>query len=102
MSLTLLARKTLPQLFGSVRPVSRYIFSRSFSTTLEIPAESVQLSENNQRLVVNWKDSPSDQFPFVWRRDNCQCSLCFDSSSQSRTINLSLFKTDIQPRHAVS
>jgi len=100
MSLTLLTRKTLPQLFGSVRQVSLHISSRNFSTTLEIPAESLQLSEKNRRLVVNWKNSPSDQFPFVWLRDNCQCSQCFDSSSQSRTINLSLFKTDIQPRHA--
>lgn len=37
------------------------------------------------------------RFPFVWLRDNCQCSECFHSPSNSRTIDIEQFNFDVKP-----
>lgn len=52
---------------------------------------SVKEVNSTNRLVVQWEDNSKDDYPLVWLRDNCQCSACFDESSQSRTINFEKF-----------
>lgn len=75
------------KVWGSVRSVS-----------------SLSYEETTNRLVINWKDEScnADEFPIVWLRDNCQCSECFASSSQSRAINLGNFRLDHKPKNTVS
>jgi gamma-butyrobetaine dioxygenase len=65
-------------------------------------ASSVGIQENTNRLIVNWKDNLTDEYPLVWLRDNCQCPACFDQSSQSRTINFSHFQLNQNFKHLVS
>lgn len=39
------------------------------------------------------------KFPLVWLRDNCQCSMCFDALSKSRTIDWAKFQlSDATPK----
>ncbi|KAI9555785.1 hypothetical protein GHT06_018301 [Daphnia sinensis] len=59
----------------------------------------VGIEEKRNRLVVQWKENLTDEYPLVWLRDNCQCSACFDQSSQSRTINFSQFQLNQALRH---
>jgi len=74
------------------------------ASKIRSPVQSVSsfnLEEATNRLVIRWKDevSGTDAFPLVWLRDNCQCPLCFASSSQSRAINLGNFKLDQKPKN---
>lgn len=45
-----------------------------------------ELSDNNTNLT----------YPTIWLRDNCQCTECFHTGSQSRTINWELFDVNIK------
>ena len=38
------------------------------------------------------------EFPWVWLRDNCQCSKCYEPISQCRIVNLTEWDLDIRPR----
>lgn len=62
----------------------------------------VGIEDKHNRLVVHWKESLTDEYPLVWLRDNCQCSACFNQSSQSRTINFSQFQLNQTLRHLVN
>ena len=63
---------------------------------------SVKVEDATNRLVIRWKDNISDAFPHMWLRDNCQCSSCYNSSTQSRTINMQDFQMNHTPKSAVS
>ncbi len=68
-----------------------------------ISVSHVKLDPNSNRLSIRWEGKTQDnQYPLVWLRDNCQCPLCFDSSSQSRTINLADFNIEHKLRAVVS
>jgi len=57
------------------------------------------LDIEKRRLVVDPEDgsSPKDEYPWIWLRDNCQCSSCYESQAQSRIINLSEYDLNIKP-----
>ena len=65
-------------------------------------ASCVNFDASRNQLVVRWADKNDDHpYPLVWLRDNCQCPLCYDSSSQSRTITFAQFQLDHKPKHLV-
>lgn len=39
-----------------------------------------------------------EEYPWVWLRDNCQCSKCYEPISQCRIVNLTEWDLDIKPR----
>ena len=43
-------------------------------------------------------DMNVQEFPWVWLRDNCQCSKCYEPISQCRIVNLTEWDLDIRPR----
>ena len=58
------------------------------------------LDTATNRLVIKIKNV-AEEFPFVWLRDNCQCSACYDPSSKSRTISFADFQLDSKPKSVV-
>ena len=56
----------------------------SSSTTL---VHSVEKDQASKMLHVHWKNHTRNRFPFVYLRDNCQCSQCVDQSSNRRAID---------------
>ena len=63
---------------------------------------SSSLDTTTNRLVIKLKGNVTEEFPFVWLRDNCQCASCYDASSKSRTISFADFQLDSKPKSAVS
>jgi len=63
---------------------------------------SSSLDTTTNRLVIKLKGNVTEEFPFVWLRDNCQCASCYDASSKSRTISFADFQLDSKPNSAVS
>lgn len=37
------------------------------------------------------------KYPFVWLRDNCQCTKCFHKESSSRVLDYRTFDVDLKP-----
>ncbi|KAK3909897.1 Gamma-butyrobetaine dioxygenase [Frankliniella fusca] len=55
------------------------------------------LCSKTDMVVLRLPQSDEMRFPFVWLRDNCQCSDCFHPDSQSRTIDLQTFDINSKP-----
>ena len=67
-----------------------------------ISSAAASLDTTTNRLVIKLKGNVTEEFPFVWLRDNCQCASCYDASSKSRTISFADFQLDSKPKSAVS
>merc|ERR1712032_1593437 len=50
-----------------------------------------------QRLVVSI-DGKEEEFPWVWLRDNCQCTQCYEAISRCRIHNLTEWEIGVKPR----
>jgi len=55
-----------------------------------------RLDLTSRRLVVNLS-GVEEQFPWVWLRDSCQCSQCFEPISSCRVVNLTEWDLNIRP-----
>lgn len=88
-------RHAIPMTFRSERfshqqiPVSKNskIGSDNPRVKLSAPGDIVSLQFNNETY----------KFPSIWLRDNCQCPVCFEGESQSRTINWEKFDFGAKP-----
>merc|ERR1712032_91202 len=49
-----------------------------------------------QRLVVSI-DGKEEEFPWVWLRDNCQCTQCYEAISRCRIHNLTEWEIGVKP-----
>lgn len=54
-------------------------------------------TEDNIICINDDRKSEELKFPLVWLRDNCQCSQCFHTVSNSRTIDAEKFDFDVRP-----
>lgn len=81
---------------GELRCLSLRNFSTS-SRRLKEPTEEAVICKDTEEVVLN-KDADHLRFPFVWLRDNCQCSTCFHQDSRSRTIDIESFDINSKPR----
>ena len=65
------------------------------------PEVSVRLDHERRRLVLTGGGGEGEaevtEYPWVWLRDNCQCSQCFEPISQCRIINLTEWDLNITP-----
>lgn len=56
---------------------------------------------NDKYVVIKSPKSSMEQeilkYPFVWLRDNCQCSSCFHKESLSRVVDWRTFDVDVMP-----
>ena len=53
----------------------------------ELNVQNVQQAGGSRMLNVTWNNDTVGRFPFVFLRDNCQCSECFHESSVQRTYD---------------
>jgi len=57
----------------------------------------LHLAKERRRLVVEPVSGNTEEYPWVWLRDNCQCSGCFQPLADSRIINLAEFDIHTAP-----
>ena len=57
------------------------------SRSRELNVQNVQQAGGSRMLNVTWNNDTVSRFPFVFLRDNCQCSECFHESSLQRTYD---------------
>uniref|UniRef100_A0A1B6E3F2 Gamma-butyrobetaine dioxygenase n=1 Tax=Clastoptera arizonana TaxID=38151 RepID=A0A1B6E3F2_9HEMI len=63
---------------------------KRFAWTTQIIGENISVQDNEIQEEY--------RFPYIWLRDNCQCSECFHTPSKSRIINAEHFDFDIKPQ----
>lgn len=51
---------------------------------------------------TSWSDGTTFDFPFMFLRDNCQCSACFDHSSGQRKVMIDTIGDDIKGETTIS
>ncbi|CAH1797490.1 unnamed protein product, partial [Owenia fusiformis] len=59
----------------------------------------VELKDDAGMLLVQSPGEDELLFPYVWLRDNCQCSKCFHPVSLARLLLLADLKLDDKPQH---
>ncbi|XP_026283001.1 gamma-butyrobetaine dioxygenase [Frankliniella occidentalis] len=103
--LALQALRAGPRAAGAVEawwPVTRVaVLAKPFghhrwSSTKTTVGEAV-LCNKSDTVVLSVPHSDEMRFPFVWLRDNCQCSVCFHTDSRSRTIDVQTFDINSKP-----
>ncbi|XP_059091647.1 gamma-butyrobetaine dioxygenase-like [Tigriopus californicus] len=52
----------------------------------------------NELELDDEKEFRSEKFPFVWLRDNCTCSQCFQPASKARFVLMKDLKLDVKPK----
>ena len=57
------------------------------SRSRKLNVQNVQQAGGSRMLNVTWNNDTVGRFPFVFLRDNCQCSECFHESSVQRTYD---------------
>lgn len=53
----------------------------------------IEYRQQGSSLIITWPDGQTNNYPFIWLRDNCQCSGCFHPTTHERL----LFSADIDP-----
>lgn len=76
---------TLKVFQANFKVVKRFIW------TVDTVGDDLVLRKNNKEELC---------YPHLWLRDNCQCSLCFHKTSNSRIINIEHFDFTSQPLKA--
>ncbi|XP_019624414.1 PREDICTED: gamma-butyrobetaine dioxygenase-like [Branchiostoma belcheri] len=62
--------------------------------------ERAKLDRSSETVEVEWSAGGVDWFPYVWLRDNCQCSECFQVDLNKRLVLTSRLDLDVAPDHA--
>ena len=57
-----------------------------------------QLQDDTQMLEVSWSDRSVDLYPYIWLRDNCQCSECLIAGTQDRSVYVFDYVKRVRPR----
>ena len=69
------------------------------STALSVlSVQSAHKADTSRMLNVTWNNDTVSRYPFVYLRDNCQCSECFHESSLQRSFDtIGKLNMEIQP-----
>ena len=59
--------------------------------------ERASLDKDGLTVKVGFSDGDTGEYPYVWLRDNCQCSTCFHPVSKSRLFLLRHLDIDVEP-----
>ncbi|XP_042861313.1 gamma-butyrobetaine dioxygenase-like [Penaeus japonicus] len=80
--------------------VDQFRFASTVCNAAQTPKVVVTAAEADHKaamLKIQWGDGMTDVYPFIWLRDNCQCSQCFESSSLARKLLLQQLSRDVHP-----
>ncbi|KAJ7374421.1 Gamma-butyrobetaine dioxygenase [Desmophyllum pertusum] len=73
-------------------------YAATAQSTNKQSVKSIQKADISRMLHVTWNNDTINRYPFVYLRDNCQCSECFHESSLQRSFDtVGHLKIDIQP-----
>ena len=86
----------LPHRLGSASASVSFSANANVSGTESASASSSSASATSARLVVDISGI-SEEYPWVWLRDNCQCPQCFEPLSQCRIVNLTEWDLGSRP-----
>ena len=75
----------------------RYTGGIANKTQLKLHMTAVRCIEEKRLLDVTWSCGDVTSYPYVWLRDNCQCSMCYNSASKSRSSLLHDLPLDAHP-----
>ncbi|CAO1411489.1 unnamed protein product [Diamesa hyperborea] len=84
---------------------SQYVISGVVQRSLTTKVQSDKQQEftvkvnDAKKTIVLVDGSDAFEYPFVWLRDNCQCSECFHETSLSRIINWEKFDLSVSPKN---
>jgi len=56
-----------------------------------------RLDSTRRRLEVTWNDGEQTSYPYIWLRDNCQCSMCFHASTMTRRLHFHNVDFNVMP-----
>jgi len=56
-----------------------------------------ELDSTRRRLEVTWNDGEQTSYPYIWLRDNCQCSVCFHSGAVTRRLHFHDMDMNVMP-----
>ncbi|XP_002736275.1 gamma-butyrobetaine dioxygenase-like [Saccoglossus kowalevskii] len=59
--------------------------------------DSVEKSEPDRQLRVQWNDGSEFSYPYVWLRDNCLCPSCYHAQGKQRLLTMAELDIDVQP-----
>ena len=63
-----------------------------------LSVQSAHKTDASRMLNVTWNNDTVSRYPFVYLRDNCQCSECFHESSLQRSFDtVCKLNMEIQP-----
>lgn len=77
------------------------VVQRSLTTKVQSDKQqefTVKVNDAKKTIVLV-DGSDAFEYPFVWLRDNCQCSECFHETSLSRIINWEKFDLSVSPKN---
>ncbi|KAK4291846.1 hypothetical protein Pmani_035351 [Petrolisthes manimaculis] len=57
----------------------------------------VDLHPSQPMLKVEWKEGGTTIYPYLWLRDNCQCSQCYHPTTLSRLLSVSKLQPNMTP-----
>ncbi|XP_007885855.1 gamma-butyrobetaine dioxygenase [Callorhinchus milii] len=75
------AQKALSHPFQGYRQHTSTAFKVN---TMIQPIIQVEALDKDRCITVRWEDGSESLYPYVWLRDNCQCSQCFLHSAKAR------------------
>jgi len=58
-----------------------------------------QLNSTERRLEVTWNDGEQTSYPYIWLRDNCQCSVCFHAPTATRRVHFHNTDFNVMPQN---
>ncbi|KAJ7391730.1 Gamma-butyrobetaine dioxygenase [Desmophyllum pertusum] len=89
------ASQRLPNISSKLLKVN---YAATAQSTNKLTVQSIQKADISRMLHVTWNNDTANRYPFVYLRDNCQCSECFHETSLQRSFDtVGHLKMDIQP-----
>ena len=58
-----------------------------------------ELDSTHRCLEVTWNDGEQTSYPYIWLRDNCQCSACFHPGTMSRRLLFQNVDFNVMPQN---
>lgn len=96
---------------GPCRPISSFVTQRAdVYDQKSIPEEGdvcykvkrICMLEEDRMVEATWADGKKSRYPYVWLRDNCQCTKCFHEFTHARLLLMRNLDVNIRPQSLVA
>ena len=73
------------------------VFKDNLNNDKETSIKIKQTKFNDDSIQFQTIDNRSKIFPYIWLRDHCKCSKCFNKNTEELEFDLSEIPIDIKP-----